>query len=90
MRSRSYDNSAAVLILLTGAAMLAYHGFVWLQTGDWQPWTMLTVVCLSQGPALQMWCAWPDSWQGLHTLLGWVPIWLVVILLALSGLLDDR
>lgn len=90
MTSRFHDDSASMLILFAGLSLLLYHGFVWLQTGAWQPWTLLDFWCLQYIVPTKDWCAMPSSWQGLHTFLNWLPIWLLSICLALSGLLDTR
>lgn len=88
--SRTSQAESATLLLLAGAVILAGYAFVvWLQTGVWRALTLLDIVCLSSDRRTSIWCLAPESWIGLHTLLGWASLWMVLLTLALvAGALD--
>jgi hypothetical protein len=55
--------------IICGAALLAHEGYRWLQTGSWEPYTMLTLGLIPPG---QTWVYAPMSWLGVHKVVWWI------------------
>ncbi|WP_157270918.1 hypothetical protein [Azohydromonas aeria] len=73
--SRTNDTETAVVVLVLVTVLIwIYQGYVWLSTGMWQSLDLLTALAWVGGPMVTNWVVWPQTWQGLHKLLGWIPI----------------
>jgi hypothetical protein len=61
------------VILLVGIGLLSYQSFLWLQSGVWTEYPMLTVFnFLFENTPLHHWMVTPESWIGMQKLLLWV------------------
>ena len=61
------------VILLVGIGLLSYQSFLWLQSGVWTEYHMLTVFnFLFENTPLHQWMVTPESWIGMQKLLLWV------------------
>ncbi|MFT4578767.1 MAG: hypothetical protein ACI9UO_001592 [Nitrospinales bacterium] len=61
------------MILLAGIGLLSYQSFLWLQSGVWTEYPMLTVFnFLFENTPLHQWIVTPESWIGMQKLLLWV------------------
>lgn len=61
------------LILLAGIGLLSYQSLLWLQSGVWTEYPMLTVFnFLFENTPLHQWIINPESWIGMQKLLLWV------------------
>jgi hypothetical protein len=61
------------VILLVGIGLLSYQSLLWLQTGVWTEYPMLTVFnFLFENTPLHQWMVTPESWIGMQKLLLWV------------------
>ncbi len=61
------------MILLAGIGLLSYQSFLWLQSGVWTEYPMLTVFnFLFENTSLHQWMVTPESWIGMQKLLLWI------------------
>lgn len=61
------------MILLAGIGLLSYQSLLWLQSGVWTEYPMLTVFnFLFENTPLHQWIVNPESWIGMQKLLLWV------------------
>ena len=77
--------TCAILITFTGFGVLGYQTILWLQDGVWKELPLLiTFNFLFEGTSIQGWFNNPQSWFGLHQIMGWclktIPISLTLIL----------
>jgi hypothetical protein len=60
------------MILLAGIGLLSYQSLLWLQSGVWTEYPMLTVFnFLFENTPLHQWIVNPESWIGVQKLLLW-------------------
>ena len=70
----------AICSLLGGAMLLGMVGiwvvqlYSYLRFGEWIPVSVLTLLSQVAGPKMQLWTVAPDNWQGLHSIMGWIPL----------------
>jgi hypothetical protein len=63
------------LFVFAAVLVLGYQCFVFLRSGEWPSYTLLTVLAHFG----YQWSYWPQSWFGLHAILGFIPLgWLIV------------
>jgi hypothetical protein len=61
------------MILLAGIGLLSYQSILWLQSGVWTEYPLLSVFTfLFENTALHQWIISPESWVGLQKLFLWV------------------
>jgi hypothetical protein len=61
------------MILLAGIGLLSYQSILWLQSGVWTEYPLLSVFTfLFKNTALHQWIISPESWVGLQKLFLWV------------------
>lgn len=72
-----------VIFTLFSAAILAYQALAYLQSGAWPSISVLDALVVA-GSA---WASSPDSWFGLHAILGKLPLSLAVFLTGLIFLI---
>ena len=61
-----------VMILLAGISLLGYQTLLWLQTGVWTKYPLLTIFnFLFENTSLQQWVISPESWIGMQKLFLW-------------------
>jgi len=77
------------MILLAGIGLLSYQSLLWLQSGVWTEYPLLSVFTfLFENTALHQWIINPESWVGLQKLFLWVlesiPISLALMVPGLS------
>jgi hypothetical protein len=60
------------MILLAGIGLLSYQSLLWLQSGVWTEYPLLTVFnFLFENTALHQWIVNPESWIGMQKMLLW-------------------
>jgi len=60
------------IILLAGIGLLSYQSFLWLQSGVWTEYPLLTVFnFLFENTAFHQWMVNPESWIGMQKLFLW-------------------
>lgn len=64
--------AVGIILFLTGAAIGAYEGVVWLRTGRARPVSVEQVVAHRLPATVTKWLAHPGSWVGLRDLTVWV------------------
>jgi hypothetical protein len=77
------------MILLTGIGLLSYQSLLWLQSGVWIEYPLLSVFTfLFENTALHQWIINPESWVGIQKLFLWVlesiPVSLALMIPGLS------
>ena len=77
------------MTLLAGIGLLSYQSLLWLQSGVWTEYPLLSVFTfLFENTALHKWIINPESWVGLQKLFLWVlesiPISLALMVPGLS------
>ena len=61
------------MILIAGMGLLSYQSFIWLQSGVWNEYPMLTVFnFIFENTAIHQWLMNPESWIGIEKLLLWL------------------
>ena len=61
------------MILIAGMGLLSYQSFIWLQSGVWNEYPMLTVFnFIFENTAIHQWLMNPESWIGIQKLLLWL------------------
>ena len=61
------------IILIAGMGLLSYQSFIWLQSGVWNEYPMLTVFnFIFENTAIHQWLMNPESWIGIQKLLLWL------------------
>jgi hypothetical protein len=61
------------MILLAGIALLSYQSLLWLQSGVWTEYPLLSVFTfIFENTALHQWVINPESWVGMQKLILWV------------------
>ena len=61
------------MILLAGIGLLSYQSLLWLQSGVWTEYPLLSVFSfLFENTVLHQWIIKPESWIGMQKLLLWV------------------
>jgi hypothetical protein len=75
---------AYVIVGLFAASLLipALQAFWWLKTGEWHEMSVLWLLGQTDAPNVVNWVIWPQSWLGLHTLLGKTPLALACFIVA--------
>ena len=62
-----------LIILLAGIGLLGYQSLLWLQTGVWTGYPLLTIFnFLFENTILHQWIINPESWIGMQKLFLWV------------------
>jgi len=60
------------IILVAGMGLLIYQVFIWLQSGVWNEYPMLTVFnFIFENTSIHHWLMNPESWIGVQKLLLW-------------------
>lgn len=60
------------IILLAGIGLLSYQSFLWLQSGVWTEYPLLTVFnFIFENTAFHQWMVNPESWIGMQKLFLW-------------------
>jgi hypothetical protein len=60
------------MVLLAGIGLLSYQSLLWLQSGVWTEYPLLSVFTfLFKNTALHQWIINPESWVGLQKLFLW-------------------
>ena len=61
------------VILLAGIGLLSYQSLLWLQSGVWTEYPLLSVFTfLFENTALHQWIMNPESWVGMQKLFSWI------------------
>jgi hypothetical protein len=61
------------IVLLAGIGFLSYQSLLWLQSGVWTEYPLLSVFnFLFENTALHQWIIKPESWVGMQKLVLWV------------------
>ena len=61
------------IILIAGMGLLSYQSFIWLQSGVWNEYPMLTVFnFIFENTSIHQWLMNPESWIGIQKLLLWL------------------
>ena len=60
-----------------GLLILGYQSLTWLQHGYWPSFSLLDAITAmaEPGEVTYQWARIPDSWLGLHKILGLCPLW---------------
>ena len=60
------------IILVAGMGLLSYQSFIWLQSGVWNEYPMLTVFnFIFENTSIHQWLMNPESWVGVQKMLLW-------------------
>jgi hypothetical protein len=61
------------MILLAGIGLLSYQSLLWLQSGIWTEYPLLSVFTfIFENTALHQWVIDPESWFGMQKLILWI------------------